>query len=116
MKMQHVTIQTSHFEEEVRFYEEIVGLTIQRDMRPAGRNMVFLADVPGDTCVELIEAPEADDTGSAWLSIGFKAPDVVKKREELLALGMDVTPMREPGPGTKFFFVKDPAGVNVQFI
>ena len=116
MKMLHVTIQTRFFEEEVRFYEQIVGLTVQRDMRPMGRNMVFLADAPGDTCVELIEAPEGADAGNAWLSVGFKTDDVVKKREELLALGYEATPMREPAPGTRFFFVKDPAGVNVQFM
>ena len=116
MKMQHVTIQTSRFEEEVAFYEKIVGLRIQRDMRPAGRNMVFLADGPEDTCVELIENQEAVYSGNAFLSVGFKTADVEKKRAELLELGYDPTPMREPGPGVRFFFVKDPAGVNVQFI
>ena len=115
MKMVHVTIQTARFAEEVRFYEEIVGLKIQRDMRP-GRNMVFLADGPEDTCVELIETPEGLDAGNAFLSVGFRTADAAKKREELIALGMEVTPMREPGPGTRFFFVKDPAGVNVQFM
>ena len=116
MKMQHVTIQTSRFEEEVAFYEQVVGLAVQRDMRPMGRNMVFLSDGPEDTCVELIENPDSADTGNAFLSVGFKCPDVAKKREELLALGYEPTPMREPGPGVCFFFVKDPAGVNVQFI
>ena len=44
MKIAHVTIQTDKFDEEVRFYEEQTELKVQRDMRPAGRNMVFLAD------------------------------------------------------------------------
>ena len=35
MKMLHVTIQTNKFEEEMEFYEKEVGLTLQRDMRPA---------------------------------------------------------------------------------
>ena len=35
MKMLHVTIQTNKFEEEMEFYEKEVGLTLQRDIRPA---------------------------------------------------------------------------------
>ena len=42
MKMQHVTIQTNRFEEEIKFYENVVGLTIQRDNRPE-MDLVFLA-------------------------------------------------------------------------
>ena len=38
------------------------------------------------------------------------------KREEMIAAGFEVTPMITPMPNVKFFFVKDPAGVNVQFI
>ena len=115
MKMLHVTIQTCRFAEEVRFYEEVVGLKVLRDMRP-GRNMVLLADGAEDTCVELIENEEAVYAGNAFLSVGFRTDDVDKMREELLALGYEPTPMREPGPGVKFFFVRDPAGVNVQFM
>lgn len=61
MKMLHVTIQTLKFEEEMNFFLNHVGLKIERDMRPMGRNMVFLANV-------------------------------------------------------KFFFLKDPAGVTIQFM
>ena len=116
MKMVHVTVQTKHFDRELAFYEEIVGLKIQRDMRPIGRNMVFLANAEGDTCMELIENPEAADTGNAYLSIGFHSDDVEALREELAEKGLDPTPMITPVPGVQFFFVKDPAGVTVQFI
>jgi len=116
MKMLHVTIQTKYFEETVRFYQEIAGLAIQRDMRPMGRNMVFLADGKDDTKVEIIERPDADNAGNRFLSIGFLTEDVQKKREELAALGYEVTEMVQPSPGVQFFFVKDPAGVMVQFM
>ena len=115
MKMLHVTIQTAKFEEELKFYEEIAGLTIQRDMRPM-RNMAFLANGEGETCVEIIENEESQDAGNAFLSIGFKSEDVEAKRAELEEKGLAPTPMISPAPGVKFFFVKDPAGVNVQFM
>ena len=116
MKMLHVTIQTSKFEEELAFYQEIAELHITRDMRPAGRNMVFLANAEGETEIEIIEAENAADTGNENLSIGFATGDAEAKREELLAKGLEVTPMIRPNPQVQFFFVKDPAGVRVQFM
>ncbi len=115
MKMLHVTIQTENFESEIEFYEKEVGLTLQRDMRPV-KDLVFLADGPGETCVEIIRSAGAEDAGNPNLSIGFAAEDVAKKREELIAAGYEVTPMISPMPEVEFFFVTDPAGVKVQFI
>ena len=115
MKMLHVTIQTNQFESEIEFYEKEVGLTIQRDMRPV-KDLAFLANGEGETCVEVLRNPDAEDAGNQNLSIGFKTEDAEKKREELIAAGYDVTPMISPMPDVKFFFVTDPAGVRVQFI
>lgn len=115
MKMLHVTIQTTKFESEIEFYEKEVGLVLQRDMRPA-KELVFLANGEGETCIEVIHNPEVEDAGNQNLSIGFKTEDVEKKREELVAAGYDVTPMISPMPDVKFFFVTDPAGVKVQFM
>ncbi|MDO4868871.1 MAG: VOC family protein [Bacillota bacterium] len=115
MKFLHVTIQTNQFEKEIEFYEKEVGLTIQRDMRPK-KDLVFLANGSGETCVEVIRADEADTSGNPHLSIGFQAEDVTAKHEEMAAAGYQVTPMISPMPGVQFFFVTDPAGVNVQFI
>ena len=59
MKMLQVTIRTKKFEEELAFYKEIVGLKIVRDLREKGRGIVFLADSEGDTCIEIIDTPNA---------------------------------------------------------
>jgi lactoylglutathione lyase len=77
---------------------------------------VFLANSEGETCVEVIDNPEAENSGNANLSIGFHAEDVEALREQLQQEGLSPTPMITPVPGVRFFFVKDPAGVNVQFI
>ncbi|MGN0962811.1 MAG: VOC family protein [Clostridia bacterium] len=47
MKMVHVTIHSACLEESVAFYREVVGLVLQRDLRPAGAPIVFLADGEG---------------------------------------------------------------------
>ena len=116
MKMMHVTIRTDKFEEEMKFYEDVAWLVPVRDLRPLGRNMIFLANREGETRVEIIEMPGAVDAGNANLSVGFLTEDAEAKREELLAAGMEVSEITSPVPQVQFFFVKDPAGVNVQFL
>lgn len=116
MKMLHVTIQTNKFEEEIRFYREIVGLEITGDMRSHGRNLVFLSGGEDQTAIEIIENPEVENAGGAGLSIGFKTEDVEKKHEDLAAQGFEVSPILSPVPNVRFFFATDPAGVKVQFI
>ncbi len=116
MKFLHVTIQTNRFQDEVDFYEKYVGLTVQQDMRPMGKNMVFLANHAGETCVEIIENQEAVSSGTKHLSIGFETGDTEAMRARMLETGLNVSPMISPMPQVQFFFVTDPAGVNVQFI
>ncbi len=116
MKMLHVTIRTDQFDEELRFYQEIIGLRMIRDMRPMGRKMVFLANEAGETEIEIIETPGAGNAGNENLSIGFQTENVEAKQQELISLGMEATPMICPNPQVRFFFVKDPAGVNIQFM
>ncbi|MBR6529645.1 MAG: VOC family protein [Firmicutes bacterium] len=115
MKMLHVTIQTQFFQEEMEFFLKHVGLTIERDVRPFGRNMVFLSNAVGETCIEIIEN-DKEDAGNPNLSVGFLTENLEKKREELIADGYEPTPMINPAPNVMFFFVKDPAGVNIQFM
>ena len=116
MKLLHVTIQTNKFEEELIFYLEIVGLKMMRDMRPNGRNMVFLADAEGDSEIEIIENADAECAGNENLSVGFLTADLESKYNELKAKEYEVSPMISPNPHVRFFFVKDPAGVRVQFM
>ena len=86
MKLCHVTIQTEQFETELNFYLRYAGLTVQRDLRPMGRTMVFLADTAGDTEIEIIEKPNASNAGNANLSIGFIADNADEIRRQLAAL------------------------------
>ncbi|WP_458407706.1 VOC family protein [Anaerotignum sp.] len=114
MKMKHVTINTAKMEESIQFYQDIIGLEMQRDLRPMGSSIVFLAD-GDDPCIELIERPEQAYSG-AGISIGFHVADVEAKRAELEEKGFAPTPIISPNPNTKFFFIKDPSGVTIQFI
>jgi len=116
MKMMHITIQTKNFEEEIKFYQEILGLTIQQEMNGMGRHIVFLSDGEGGMPVEIIDRPDAENSSNQFLSIGYKTKDVVKTREMLIDRGCEVSEMVSPMPQVKFFFAKDPAGVTIQFM
>ena len=116
MKMAQVTIRTNKYEEEVRFYQEIVGLQTQRQIHEGPLNIVFLADEKGDTCIEVIQTEGAETAGNPFLSIGFRTMDAERIRQQLRASGYDVSEMESPAPAVSFFFVNDPAGIRVQFV
>ena len=115
MKMVHITLHTACFGKSLMFYEAIIGLKIERDMRPS-RNMVFLSDEPGDTCMELIEDENAQRIEAPSVSIGFHTEDVFEKHAQLQAMGLRVSEIISPNPHVKFFFVSDPNGLKVQLI
>lgn len=116
MRMMHVTIMTKQLNESVRFYEEQVGLTIQRDMRDNPEHqIVFMSDKFGGTCVELVHNPGAAYYGGG-ISMGFEVEDIDKEYEKKEELGLKPGPMISPNPHARFFFVKDPNGVDIQFV
>ena len=116
MKMIHITIQTKHFAEELKFYQEIIGLTIQHEMNGMGRHIVFLGDGEGGMSIEIIDRPDAENSGNQFLSMGYKTEDAVKMRETLIEKGYEVSEIVSPMPQIQFFFAKDPAGVTIQFM
>ena len=113
--MAHVTIFTKCLEESVKFYEEMAGLKIQRDMRGTDHPVVFLAESEQAPCVELVESPDAAYSGSGIL-IGFLVEDAEKERKLKEEAGLCPGPMVMPNPQAKFFTVKDPNGVEIQFL
>ena len=114
MKMEHVTIQTCKYEESINFYKAICGLEIQRQFE-GDINITFLANAAGETCIELIENAHAKPVGDC-ISVGFHVEDVISYHKALEAKDLHPTPIISPNPATKFFFVEDPNGLNIQFI
>ena len=93
MKMMHVTIQTQNFNEEIKFYQEVIGLSIQHEMNGMGRHIVFLGDNEGGMPIEIIDRPDAENSGkprkaasrrcedtSASCDTWYKASRNVRKR------------------------------------
>ncbi|KPU42440.1 lactoylglutathione lyase [Oxobacter pfennigii] len=117
MKFCWCTFSVKNLEESIKFYQEIVGLSLDRRFK-AGPNteIAFLGD--GETKVELVCSEEKKEVNvGADISLGFE----VKSVDEMMAFvkdkGIDILsgPI-SPNPHVKFFFVKDPNGLRIQFV
>lgn len=117
MKFCWVTINVKNMEESLSFYQNIVGLEIQRRMKPmGGTEIVFVGS--GDTEIELIrnEKNTACSYGND-ISLGFKVESLDKTIEFLKGkkIPIHAGPF-QPNPTIKFLYVLDPNGLRIQFV
>lgn len=116
MKFNWCTIQVKDMEESLKFYQEIVGLKIDRK-QSAGPDteIVFLGD--GETKVELIhnKGKETVSVGSD-ISLGFMTDSLDKMIELLKEKNIPIHsgPIK-PNPHIQFLYVLDPNGLKIQF-
>ncbi|MEI6101671.1 MAG: VOC family protein [Eubacteriales bacterium] len=117
MKFCWCTIQVKDMEESLTFYQEIVGLPLTKRFR--GGDVVeiaFLGNEP--TKVELIcntkQPPEGSGKG---ISLGFEVGNLDDAMQSINEKGIKIEggPFA-PNPQTRFFYIKDPNGVKVQFV
>ena len=113
------TIKVKDLEESIKFYQEIVGLKLQRSFEAGpGREIAFLAAAEGETEVELIDdqAKESVDVGQD-ISLGFEIDSVTEKIEFLKekGIGIESGPIA-PNSEIEFFYVLDPNGIKIQFV
>ena len=117
MKFLWCTITVKNMEESVRFYQEIVGLSVNKRFT-AGSDMelAFLGD--GETEVELICGPNQQVPGRVeGISLGFEVNSVDEMMQYIKEKGLEVdSGPFQPNPHVKFFFIKDPNGVSIQFV
>lgn len=117
MKFSWCTIIVRNLEESLKFYQEIVGLTIQRRF-PTGETgeIVFLGD--GETKVELISkgTDELVDLGRD-ISLGFEVDSLDEMISFVKEKGFEIDggPV-QPNPHVRFFYIKDPDGLRIQFV
>ena len=112
MRFAHTTIYTHKFEESIAFYQAVAKLDHITRL-PSGL-VAFLSDAEDATRIEILNSdPVYKGEG---ISVGFAHPDPDAYREELKSKGYDVSEMNVINEKIRFFFVKDPNGVNVQFI
>lgn len=111
------TIHVNDMEQSIKFYEEIVGLKIDKRY-PAGpgREIVFLGQ--GETKVELIcDKSHTAVQNHEDIALGFEVKSVEQMMEYVKNQGIKIhRDIYQPNPSIKFFFIKDPNGLNIQFV
>jgi lactoylglutathione lyase len=120
MNIGFITVKVRNMEESLKFYVEFLGLKEMIKFSPQpGINIVFLGDEKGNK-LELIENSHeniGDNKNNILVSIGFPVDnvdnilDLVNKKQIEIVRGPIVLPN-----GTKFVYVKDPNGVEIEFI
>jgi lactoylglutathione lyase len=111
------TITVKNMEESLKFYEEIVGLPLDRRFGAGpGMEILFLGD--GETKVELISNDKIDSVNIGTdISLGFAVKSVEEKIAFLEGKGIGIhSGPFSPNPHTKFFFILDPNGLKIQFV
>ncbi len=120
MKFCWCTITVNNMEESLKFYQEVVGLSLNRSFKAGPEiEISFLGEEGKEGAeVELIYDPKQKSPGNIeGISLGFEVESVDEMIKFITDKGLEVEngPF-QPNPHVKFFFVKDPNGISIQFV
>ena len=117
MKFCWCTVGVRDMAASLKFYQEVVGLPVSRRFAAGpGMEICFLGE--GETKVELIcGANHKAPVNPEGISLGFEVKSVDEMIKLIKEKGLAVAggPF-QPDPRIKFFYVKDPDGVSIQFV
>ena len=117
MKFCWVTINVRDLEKSLHFYQEIIGLDLNRRMKPnPDMEIIFLGS--GETQVELIYNKKADDiTVGKDISLGFIVDSIERMSEILKKKNIPIhSGPFQPNPSIKFLYILDPNGIKIQLV
>jgi lactoylglutathione lyase len=111
-----VTLQVKDMEESIKFYSEIIGLTVsERFLMGQDTEIAMLGEKEG-TKVELI-CSKNNPMHNGGISIGFETESL---EEAMKLVRNNNIPIKRgpisPTPALRFFFLEDPNGVEVQIV
>ncbi|QHQ59434.1 VOC family protein [Anaerocolumna sedimenticola] len=116
MKFNWCTIQVNNMEESVKFYRDIVGLTLDRSFQAGpDTEITFLGE--GETKLELIHNKNNSSVNiGADISLGFEVKSLEKMTTFLKENNISIhSGPFSPNPHIKFIYVLDPNGLKIQF-
>lgn len=122
MKIHHIAMICSNYEVSKKFYTEVLGLQIIREVYRAERDSWKLDLGIGDQYViELFSFPDPPKRASRPESCGlrhlaFSVKNVEQKRQELMNFGLNCETIRtDEFTHKKFFFTQDPDQLPLEF-
>ncbi len=117
MKFSWCTIMVKNLNESIAFYEDIVGLKVNRRFEAGPETEIAFLGV-GGTEVELIENKGKKDVNIGKdISLGFQVEnlDEMMKFVEEKGIKIESGPIK-PNPKVRFFYILDPNGLKIQFV
>lgn len=117
MKFCWTTLHVQNMETSLKFYEEIIGLVLNRRYSPReGMEIAFLG--AGDTQVELISDINATSSNMGKdISMGFITESLENTMKLLGEKGYSFeNEVIKPNPHIQFFYMLDPNGLKIQFV
>ena len=125
MKLLHTMIRVFDLDASLRFYQDILRMTVlrQNDFEDGRFTLAFLGYGPESdhTVIELThnwDQKEPYDLGTAYGHIAIEVDDIYKVCDDIKVKGGKV--VREPGPmkfgKTVIAFVEDPDGYKIELI
>lgn len=118
MKYLWTTINVENLDEAIAFYSDLAGLKVLKRF-PAGPGVeiAFMGNgADNETLVELLaDSSNGAVSFSEFISIGFAVDSVDAMLDTLKSKNIPVHSGPFETPGFKFFCIKDPDGLNVQF-
>jgi glyoxylase I family protein len=120
MKFHHVAIIVSDKERALRFYQDILGFTLERVTYREERDSYKIDLKKNEMRLELFTFPGAPVRPSRPEALGlrhlaFERNDVESFHEELKKQGLDVEEIRvDEFTGKKFFFFPDPDNLPLE--
>ena len=116
MHFSHMAIVVENLEESIKFYETMTELTIARRFKEGEAELAFLSNGAGATEIELVSMPGMERLESNGK--GFFVCFLTDKLEAMHKLaqeeGYKPSPIRNPDPKSRYFYVYDPSGISVQ--
>ena len=122
MKIHHIAIICSDYQVSKKFYTEVLGLNIIREIyREARQSYKLDLAIGDDYVIELFSFPNPPKRPSRPESCGlrhlaFAVENVGEKRTELLQKGLNCEEIRiDEFTDKKFFFTADPDDLPLEF-
>lgn len=122
MKFLHTMIRVKDVEKSIKFYTELLNMTLDKKKRLDDCWLYFLNDEEGCCQIELTandDTPENGyELGTGFGHFAFSVKSLDEFTEKLHKLGYEYLyePFDLNGKGTKIAFVKDPDGYEIELI
>lgn|SRR5690554_77524 len=114
MHIKHIALRVRDLEKSIEFYETVAELKVVRRFKADPGEVAFLSNGPGATEIELVYMPEQQCFEGKGMFICFATDKLDEMHQLVSEKGLNPSPIQNPDPETRYFYVYDPDGVSVQ--